>query len=160
MYHKLIHHPVMAHLRKPSCAACGMLILRLAAGAVFLYHGWPKLFSADISGMAAYFGSIGIPAPAFMVRWVGFFEVFGGLGLILGFASRFWAAALAIDMIVAILAAKGLASWKAIELEAMLLASMFAVFLSGAGRWSLDARVMEKAKGEHAASLPSPGAGG
>lgn len=154
MLHTLSHHPLMKRLRRPESAALGMLALRVVVGAAFIYHGWPKLFQSDISGLVAFFGNIGIPAPAFMVRFVGFFEVFGGAGLALGLVSRFWAAALVIDMAVAILKAKGLSSWKGMELEMMLLASSLAVFLSGAGKYSVDAKLMERAGQAHEAAVP------
>jgi putative oxidoreductase len=133
-------NPVMAALRQKQSSALGLFILRLATGAIFIYHGWPKLSSP--AGIIGFFGKIGIPAPEFFVPFVGFVEVVGGLCLILGLITRFWAAGLAIDMAVAILAAKGLAKFTGYEFELLLLAVSLFLFFHGAGRWSVDARIV------------------
>lgn len=157
MLHKLMHHPWAAYLRKPGCPHWGMLILRAAVGAVFIYHGYPKLF-VNMAGTVAFFDKIGIPAPGFFAPFVGVVEFFGGLALILGLAARIVGLAFVINMAVAILAAKGLSSWKGIELELLLLSGGFAVLTNGAGAYSLDAWLMKKGSKEHAAAMPMPGA--
>ena len=101
-----------------------------------------------------FFGKIGIPFPELAVPLVGFFEVVGGLAVILGFAVRFFAAAWMVIMTVAILVAFGLSSFKAIRLELLLLASALNLVLSGAGRYSLDHKLMEKAGREHKNAMP------
>jgi putative oxidoreductase len=150
--HKLMHHPIMAMLRKPMMADIGLLLARVAAGMAFMYHGYPKLFGGPMTAM--FFGKIGLPAPALLAPFVGFFEFFGGLLLILGLGMRFWALGHAVIMTVAILAAKGLETWKGIELEVVLLANALNLVLHGAGHYSVDAMLMERSKKEHDAALP------
>ncbi len=148
-----MHNPVMGVLRQPRAHAKGLFLMRLAAGAVFMYHGCPKLFG-DTAMFVGFFDKIGIPAPHLMVPFVGFIEFFGGAMLILGLGTRLWGAALAFDMIVAILAAKGLSSWGKIELEVLLMAASFQALLVGAGAWSIDALLMKRASAAHDAALP------
>lgn len=136
-----MNHPLMAKLRNEQAAAFGLVMLRLATGAVFIAHGWPKL--AALEKTAGFFGKIGIPAPEFFAPLVGTVEVFGGALLILGLATRFWAAGLAINMGVAIFAAKGLAKFSGYEFELALMAVSVFLFLNGAGKWSLDALLFQ-----------------
>lgn len=154
MSHRLMHNPTMTYLRQPRQAELAKLILRLALSTVFMYHGWLKLHALPDVGM--FFGKIGIPAPTAMAILVAIVESFGGVCILLGLATRFWAAGHAIIMIVAILAAKGLSSWMKIELEISLLAMSLSLFFSGAGAWSLDAMLMKKSATEHAAAMPMP----
>jgi putative oxidoreductase len=153
MMHKLMHNRVMVELRKKCSADIGLLVLRTAAGAIFMYHGYPKLFGGTAM-VAKFFASIGIPLAGFFAPFVGVVEFFGGLMLILGLGTRFWGLGLAIDMAVAILAAKGLSSWKGIEFELILMASSLQLLLTGAGDYSLDAWLMKRGSKEHDAAMP------
>ncbi len=86
-----------------------LLIVRIAAGVVFMVHGAQKMFgvfegpglSATVEMMAAG----GIPAPVAYLVAIG--EFFGGLGLIVGFLTRFSAASLIVIMIGAIVQVHG-----------------------------------------------------
>ena len=151
--HQLMHNPAMAYLRRKSMPQIGLFVLRAATGAIFVYHGYPKLFGGTAM-TAAFFAKIGIPAPGFFAPFVGGVEFFGGLLLILGLAARFWGLALMIDMAVAILATKHYTAWKTSEFELILLVSSLNLLLSGAGEYSLDAWLMKKGKVEHEAAMP------
>lgn len=137
--HMLINPP---HLNKPWAAALGLLALRLSVGATFIVHGLPKL--QNTAATVAFFERIGIPAPQFFAPFVGVVETVGGILLILGLLTRFWGAGLVIDMVVAILAAKGLASFKGYEFELLLAASSLLLFLQGGGRWAVDAWLVKR----------------
>src|SRR5687768_1587675 len=73
-----------------------LLILRVIVGLIFAAHGWQKL--ANLAAMVAEppqgMGLLGYPVT------IG--EFFGGLGLIVGFLTRFSAASLIVIMIGAI----------------------------------------------------------
>lgn len=84
-----------------------LLILRLFLGFVFMMHGAQKLFGAfggsGVKGLAAYFAKLGLE-PSLPLAWVvTITEFFGGICIILGLLTRFWAAGLVIDMTVAVL---------------------------------------------------------
>ncbi|WKZ29475.1 MAG: DoxX family protein [Patescibacteria group bacterium] len=148
-----MHSPFMMHLRKPCNTDWAKLILRVAVGAVFVYHGKMKLFGG-LAMTTGFFDKIGVPMPGIMAPFIGGVEFFGGLLLILGFAVRPIAFLHAATMVVAILAAKGLSSWAKIELEVVLLAASVNLLLSGAGAYAIDAWMMKKGSGEHDASMP------
>lgn len=153
MLHKLMHHPLAASLRQPKYRECAVFILRLALGAIFMYHGYGKL--TGLAGVTGFFGKIGIPMPGLMAPFIAGLEFFGGALIILGLAVRPVALLLAGTMLVAILKAKGLV-WAKIEFEVALLAMSLSLFLSGAGACSLDARCMKQGAKEHEGAMPIP----
>ncbi|PVH30808.1 LysR family transcriptional regulator [Pararhodobacter oceanensis] len=61
-------------------------LLRVAMGVLFLAHAGLKIFVFTPAGTAAFFGSLGLPAP--LAYLVIFAELFGGITLILGVYSR------------------------------------------------------------------------
>lgn len=75
-----------------------LLIIRLVLGVTFLVHGSQKMFGA--------FGGPGLAAVVKMMGPVGYLvaigEFFGGLGILVGFLTRFSAAALTVIMLGAI----------------------------------------------------------
>jgi putative oxidoreductase len=83
-----------------------VLILRLFLGFAFMMHGSQKLLGAfggpGIAGVAGMLTKLGVE-PAQILAWVlSITEFVGGVCLVLGFLTRFWAAGLVIDMGVAI----------------------------------------------------------
>lgn len=111
--------------------AWGMLLVRVAAGLVFLNHGWMKV--GNLAGAEGFFGTLGLPPGA--ATFIALIEVVGGLMLILGIAPRLAGLVLGIEMIVALVLV-GIPSGNH-ELEMVLAASALAVFMVGAGRLSL-----------------------
>src|SRR5687767_1329440 len=76
-----------------------LLILRVAVGVIFVAHGAQKLFGAwGGKGLAATVEELGTP----LGHLVTIGEFFGGLGLIVGFLTRFSAASLTVIMLGAI----------------------------------------------------------
>jgi putative oxidoreductase len=130
----------MRLLNPPTFPSAGLLSLRIAVGVTFLLHGLDKL--GDPSGAEQTFASFGIPGPGLMAPFVGITETIGGLLLIGGLATRLAAAALSVDMVVALASAhddlKFFAREGGIELEALLVGASLALLLRGAGRFSLD----------------------
>ena len=83
-----------------------VLILRLFLGFAFMMHGLQKVLGAfggpGIAGVAGMLTKLGLE-PAQILAWVlSVTEFVGGICLVLGFLTRFWAAGLVIDMGVAI----------------------------------------------------------
>ncbi|MBI4412188.1 MAG: DoxX family protein [Deltaproteobacteria bacterium] len=76
-----------------------LLAIRLYWGFQFFQTGQGKL--ADIPKVAGYFGSLGIPFPTLNAYLAAGTECFGGLLLLMGFASRLVSIPLAFTMCVA-----------------------------------------------------------
>ena len=115
--------------------AAGMFFLRLVTGVIFISHGAMKLGS--IAMMTGFFASLGLWPAAAWVWFIALLEVLGGAALILGVATRFFGALLAINMFVAIFLTGIGRGWAAHEFELLLAASSLAIALAGSGRWSL-----------------------
>ena len=109
----------------------GLLVLRLAVAAIFIYHSLPKLKNAK--GMAQVMGT-----SAAMVFILGAVEFLSSIGLILGFYTPIAALLLAIVMVGAIymkimkwgapFSAMDKNGW---EFDLILLAANIAILLSG-----------------------------
>jgi putative oxidoreductase len=86
-----------SHQDRPS-VSWALLVVRIVVGVIFMAHGAQKLFGA--------FGGPGLAGIVKMMGPIGYLvaigEFFGGLGLVLGFLSRFSAASLIVIMIGAI----------------------------------------------------------
>lgn len=121
----------------------GLLLLRLALGAAFVAHGYPKLFRM-LGGFADWLDSIGIKPGRFWALVVGVVEFFGGLALIIGIFVQLAALLIAVDMLVAMIKVK----WGKVgfvemektgwELDLIYLVAAVLLVVSGAGSYSLD----------------------
>ncbi len=121
--------------------ACGLTILRIVVGIVFLVHGYQKLFHMGFHGVAGMFGHMGIPLPMLSAVVVTLVEFVGGILLVAGVGTRIAAALLAADMTVAILAVHlkhGLGAQNGgFEYPLTLLAATLCLALAGGGMLSL-----------------------
>jgi putative oxidoreductase len=116
----------------------GLLVLRVALGVIFLYHGYPKLVHADPTVRAA-FAQHGMPA--YFVGLAGILETFGAALLFLGLFTRPVALILAAEMAVAIWrvhSGHGIMVVKEYEFPMAVGAASFALATVGAGLASLD----------------------
>lgn len=143
-----INHSLAAvgdHLRSPL-----LLAIRLYWGWQFFLTGKGKL--ADLSRPTAYFASLHIPAPHLNAIVVGVTECFGGLLLLLGLGSRFFATLFIAEMLVAYATSEQEAvhaiftdSDKFVSAAPFLfLFASVIVFAFGPGRYSLDALLSRK----------------
>ncbi|HVX90668.1 MAG TPA: DoxX family protein [Candidatus Paceibacterota bacterium] len=111
----------------------GLLLVRVALGILFLAHGWSKV--GNLSGTEGMFVHMGFP------MWVGvfiaWFEVIGGIALILGIATRVFAVAFGIEMLVAVLISPLSRAIGGTEL--LLAVASFGIALAGSGRFSFYA---------------------
>lgn len=81
----------------------GLLVLRLALGAVFIVHGGQKLFTMGPSGTAGMLANMGVPAASIVGPLLSVIEPLAGVGVLLGLLTRLSGLAIAIDMLGAIL---------------------------------------------------------
>jgi putative oxidoreductase len=123
------------------------LATRIVIGLAFFRTGTGKFRHFD--NVVGFFQGLGIPLPAFHAGLVASMETFGGIALILGLFTRFFAAGLSITMVVALMTADTaafLASWGSagetsptdITSFVFLLFLVWLIFF-GAGKVSLDA---------------------
>src|ERR1700740_451286 len=83
-----------------------LLLLRLALGVIFLYHGYPKLSYSQ--RWVENFAHMGFPG--YFAYIAGVLEVFCGALLIIGLFTRIAALLLAIEMATALVKVHGLLS--------------------------------------------------
>ncbi len=125
------------HAHSRSLVDISLLVLRVAAGIIFAAHGAQKMFGA--------FGGPGLSKIAEMMGPIGYLvaigEFFGGLGLILGFLSRFSAASLIVIMLGAIMQVHGkngfFLSAQGFEYNLALIGLLVPVLLLGPGRYAI-----------------------
>jgi len=128
------------------------LPLRLIAGIIFTAHGSQKLFAwfggYGLDGTGQWMESIGLAPGFYMAMLAGGAEFFGGLLLIVGLLTRPTSIVLAITMVVAIFTVHiggGLfMSNNGYEFALSLLAITLALFVQGAGQFSLDNVISRK----------------
>jgi len=120
-----------------------LLIARIIVGFVFFLHGSQKLFGA--------FGGPGLSGVVQMMGPLGYFvtigEFFGGLGLIVGFLSRFSAAAIIVIMLGAIGMVHGkngfFMNWmgnqagEGFEYHVLAIAVLSTILIAGPGRYAI-----------------------
>jgi putative oxidoreductase len=117
-------------------------LVRVVVGIMFLMHVWGK-FNAGAAAVAAnVFAKNGIEPALMWAYCIMFLEVVGGICLILGLFTRFFAAAFAIEMLVALLfvhLAKGYAAGGGgYEYVLLIGAVCFTIAIRGGGPYSLD----------------------
>ncbi len=124
------------------------LILRIALGVIFAWHGYDKVFVKGIPAITGFFTSIGIPLPGLMSYVVGYGELGFGILLILGLLTH-WASKFAV--IVAIVAfltvhmSKGFAvGGGGYEFIMLIGAAAFSLMITGAGKYSLDSMWLKR----------------
>ncbi len=132
-------------------AACGILLLRLLVGWVFLTEGIQKFLFPSALG-AGRFVKIGIPAPEFTGPFVGIVEIVCGALLIVGLFTALAAVPLLVDIAVAIASTKApmllkQGFWVAMHegrTDFCMLLGLLAILLLGAGTISLDAFYLKR----------------
>ena len=113
-------------------------IMRLAVGGVFLIHGIGK-FEHGVGATAHFLAALGFPFATIFAIILITIETIGALCVLLGILTRAWAAVMAVEMVVAILAVK-LPNHGNFELEALLLAGAVTLVALGDGPLSVAVR--------------------
>lgn len=130
-------------VRDYSAIDLALLIARIIVGVVFMAHGAQKLFGA--------FGGPGLSAVVGMMGPLGYLvsigEFFGGLGILVGFLSRFSAASIIVIMLGAIAMVHGkvgfFMNWmgnqggEGFEYHLLAIAVLLVIVIAGPGRYAL-----------------------
>lgn len=115
-----------------------LLVARVTLGIIFMAHGSQKLFGA--------FGGPGLAGVVHMMGPIGYLvtigEFFGGLGLLVGFLSRFSAASIIVIMIgaIAMVHAKNgffLGAKLGYEYNIALIGLLATILIAGPGRYTI-----------------------
>jgi len=137
-----------------SAVDLALLIARVIVGVVFMAHGAQKLFGA--------FGGPGLSAFVQMMGPLGYLvaigEFFGGLGLVVGFLTRFSAAAITLIMLGAIGMVHGkfgfFMNWmgkqagEGFEYHLLAIAVLLTIVIAGPGRYAIGRYLpLPKSKG-------------
>ena len=127
--------------------SCGLTVLRVVVGIVFLVHGGQKLFIWGFHGVAGFLGGLGIPFPIFSGVVLTLVELLAGAALVLGLLTRWAALLLALEMLVAILTfhlKHGFFVPAGVEYPLMLLTANVTLLLSGPGAASVDGLIAKR----------------
>jgi putative oxidoreductase len=116
-----------------------LLVLRVVVGVIFAAHGSQKLFGAfGGGGLEDTVAKMGGEAVPYLVT-IG--EFFGGVGLIIGFLTRFSAASLIVIMVGAIATVHGkkgfFLSDGGFEYNLALIGLLLPILLCGPGKYSI-----------------------
>jgi putative oxidoreductase len=119
-------------------------IVRVVFGVIMILHGWPKVFTAGLDRIGTAFATnYGLPYG--FAHLAAFFEIVGGAALVIGLFTRFFGAALAIQMLIAMYVAhwaKGFGvGGGGYEYVMFLGFVVFFIAIRGGGRYSVDAKI-------------------
>ena len=122
-------------------------LVRVIIGYIVFMHGWAKVTGAGGAGVSALMARQGLePATLFALAAM-FLETVGAICIIIGLFTRFFAAALAIELGIAFLVVHFKAGFSinqdGFEYVLLLGIVMFAVAIRGGGPYSVD-RVIGK----------------
>ena len=120
------------------------LVVRVAVGWNLAVHGYNKIMVGPTDAFLKGFADLGFVPPA-LFWWSSFFiEMVGGIFIILGLFTRFFAAAVAIEMLIITITEWGNGfGWLHRGYEYTLLWGLvsFAIALRGGGPYSLDRKL-------------------
>jgi len=131
-------------IRDRSAVDWALLIARVVVGVIFMAHGAQKMFGA--------FGGPGLSAVVGMMGPLGYLvsigEFFGGLGLVVGFLSRFSAASIIVIMLGAIGMVHGqfgfFMNWsgkqpgEGFEYHLLAIGTLLPIVIAGPGRFAVS----------------------
>jgi len=115
------------------------LVGRVALGALFVAHGWPKI--KDVRKPIGFVKGTGWPGGATFAVLFSLLEFFGGLALIIGLLTQIVAVLFVLEMIATTVFSKTKLKKKFIsgyELDVAYGAFALVVAFLGPGAWSLD----------------------
>ena len=124
----------------------GLAALRVMLGAIFLAHGTDKLFGGGSASSTAFLIAQVFPEGGWVAVVVAVLEFLGGLLVLVGWLTRWVAAVLFLEMLVALFAVhadngffvfRAYGEW-GYEYHLALLGGLACLFLAGGGKLSVD----------------------
>ena len=127
---------------KENVYSLALLLIRVAAGLLMMTHGWSKIQNFD--GMVqSGFDPIGVGATLSVVLLIGA-EFAAALFIVLGLLTRLSVIPLIVAMSVASFVAHAADPLQVKELSLIYLTIFTSLFISGAGKYSLDSLLFKK----------------
>ncbi len=125
-----------------------LLVLRIAAGVIFILHGYGKLFGGTpgMTGFTGMVAGMGFPLPIVFAYAAALSEFLGGIALLLGLYTNIFSVLLGIVMVVAFAGAKKL-KLPIGDPDLALLGITIAVYLAGPGMYTIK-KLMKSKKAE------------
>ena len=128
-------------------------VSRVFCGIVFIVHGYPKIM--NLAGTSTFFSeSVGIPG--WLAVPVAILEFFGGILLVVGFASRILSSLFIIEMVCAMYFVHFERGWDVFqggyEYNIALIIFLISVITLGAGPISVDGAIARRRGGDTTAT--------
>jgi putative oxidoreductase len=123
------------------------LVLRLVLAAIFIGHGYQKVFEMGVTNVAGFFGTLGVPMARLAGPFIAYLEMLGGVAILLGGFTRVIALLIACDMLGAIGLVHlkgGFFAPKGIEIVFGDFGMAIALVFLGAGAYSIDAMLARR----------------
>jgi putative oxidoreductase len=124
-----------------SCREIAYALVRVIIGYILLMHGWGK-FNIGFAGVTGFMAKQGFSPAELFAGSAMFLETVGAICIIIGLFTRFFAAALAIELGIAFLIVhmpKGFAAGQGgFEYVLLLGIVLFSIAIRGGGPYSVD----------------------
>lgn len=128
---------VLGNATSPAACRWALLVLRLMVGVIFIPHGLQKAFGLfggkGWQGTLELVDKLGMSPDWFWAFMLVLAELGGGIGMILGLATRVWAVLLGIAMTVALVKVHLHDGFFGTHLQQMLLAACAVLLIAGGG---------------------------
>jgi putative oxidoreductase len=137
-------NPFLSMLTRPMFTDTALLIFRVTLGGWMAYFGYEKIFG-DLAGFVSYVtDKLGMPA--FFGYAAAYTELVGGILVVLGFLTRPAAFLMLVTMLVAAFVAHAADPFSKKEHALVYAASALLMMAIGAGKYSIDALLMNRQK--------------
>lgn len=125
------------------------LPIRFVLAAVFIFHGYGKLFAEPgIAGFTGMLSGLGIPAAGVMAIVIALIEFAGGILMLLGLFSRYVAVLQTAIMLVAIVTVHWANGFNFMDVgwafNFVMIGGLLGIILNGPGIWNLETKLFNK----------------